>query len=143
MKKPIIWLHEKALSNDHPVFKDPYQSTRTIYIWDNGYLKKRNYSLKKLVFLYETLCSLPVEIIEGDTLEVLKSFEVELILIPQTPDSYIKAIVQQLSLSKATLEVPETTFSSFATGKKMGRFFKYWKVAKKKAFLKNGISLKD
>ena len=143
MKNAIIWLHEKALSTNHPVFNGSCKSTRIIHIWDNGYLKKRNYSLKRLVFLYETLCSLPVQIIEGDTLEVLQSFEVEQILIPQTPDSYIREIVETLSIRKATLEVPGTIFSATGLDEKMGRFFKYWKVAKKKAFLKDGMYPKE
>ena len=138
MENSIIWLHEKALSTNHPIFQDFTQSTSVIHIWDNDYLKKRNYSLKKLIFLYETLCSFPVEIIEGNTLKILQSFNVEKIFIPQTPDSHIRAIVERLSTGKTVVEVPETPFCHLNLPKRKDRFFNYWKIAKKQVFLKNG-----
>ena len=55
-----IWLHEDMLSTAHPVFEQAdfkNEKPLSFFIWDQEYFKAQNYSLKRLVFLYETLCA--------------------------------------------------------------------------------------
>jgi hypothetical protein len=134
MTKQIIWLHDKALSQNHPVFNNINESTKAIYIWDEEFFKKRSYSFKRLVFIYETLCQLQIEIIKGDTIEVLKSFNPEKIIIPFTVDTQIKNLVEQLSEVFLVEIVEEKPFVNIGSGYKFNRFFKYWNKAKDTAF---------
>ena len=69
MNDSLIWLHEDALCASHPVFSAAPSVCEAVFVWDDAYLQHAHYSLKRLVFLYETLCELPVTIIRGHTLE--------------------------------------------------------------------------
>ena len=63
MSKEIIWVHEKALNSN--LLADIDDNKKALFIWDNSYFQSRSYTLKRLVFIYETLCQLPVEIIQA------------------------------------------------------------------------------
>ncbi len=139
MTKQIIWLHDKALSQNHPVFDNMCEDTKAIYIWDEEFFKKRSYSLKRLVFIYETLCQFEVEIIKGDTLEVLKSFNPKRILIPFTVDTQIQKVINQLSKVFIVEIIEEKPFVNIGSDYESNRFFKYWNEAKNSAFLINGL----
>lgn len=39
MTKSLIWLHEEALTANHPVFKAAPKDTSAIFVWDDNYLK--------------------------------------------------------------------------------------------------------
>ena len=134
MIKRIIWLHDKALSQNHPVFDNMNEGAKAIYIWDEEFFKKRPYSFKRLVFIYETLCQLQIEVIKGDTLEVLKSFKPEKIITPFTTDTQINNLVEQLSKVFSVKIVEEKPFVNIGSGYEFNRFFKYWNKAKKHRF---------
>ncbi len=134
MIKQIIWLHDKALSQNHPVFDNMNEGAKAIYIWDEEFFKKRSYSFKRLVFIYETLCQLQIEIIKGNTIEVLKSFKPEKIIIPFTVDTQINNLVEQLSKVFSVEIVEEKPFVNIGSGYEFNRFFKYWNKAKNTAF---------
>ncbi len=137
MTKQLIWLHDKALSQEHPVFNNMNEGTKAIYVWDEEFFKKRSYSFKRLVFIYETLCQLQIEIIKGNTLEVLKSFNPKKIITPFTTDTQINNLVKQLSKVFSVEIVKEKPFVNIGSGYEFNRFFKYWNKAKNTAFLIN------
>lgn len=138
MSNQIIWLHDKALSQAHPALDERNESTRVIHVWDDAYYQGRSYSLKRLVFIYETLCELPVEIIHGNTIEVLQSLRPDKIIIPYTADTVIKKLSDDLSKVTEVEIVKEKPFVAVAEDEAFKRFFKYWNKAKNTAFLING-----
>lgn len=138
MDNNMIWLHEKALSNSHLVFQQGDKHTKIIHVWDDDYLRKRAYSLKRLVFIYETLSELPVEIIYGNTINVFKQLRPQKILVPHAPDSEIRKICTQLAQSMPVDMIHDTAFVELSNTHDFKRFFQYWKKACKSAFCING-----
>jgi hypothetical protein len=137
MTKSIIWLHDSALLLTHPVFKAARGDAKVIYIWDDEYFKAENYSLKRLVFIYETLCEMPVEIIRGDTLSTLLGFDVVTIYIPATTNTYLQRIVSELAKSRDVNVINEAPFVVLKNNKEFRRFFSYWNQIAESAFTPN------
>lgn len=129
----LILLHQNCLSTQHPVFSEALNS-QAVFIWDNDYFKKEAYSLKRLVFIYESLLELPVEIYQGSTLEVvevlIQQHGSKKLWLAETPDAWLK---QQLAMLTAKVElcwVPDKPFVELEQ-KEYTRFFKYWNKAKR------------
>ena len=130
----IIWLHDKGLSISHPLFELPNAGTPCFFIWDDGYFKQRAYSLKRLVFIYESLCEMPIQIVQGNTLEIFTEMRQQKIITPYTADTEINRLIKQLANSFAVETVRAKSFS-MAHNDDVKRFFKYWNKAKKTALL--------
>lgn len=138
MTEPLIWLHEEALRATHPVFTAAPKGTRAVFIWDDRYLQQLDYSLKRLIFIYETLCELPVDIIRGDTIAVLKELSPSLIFAPRSRKPHLVTLTDQVR-SVTQLEIIEDDmFVSIPEKTDFKRFFKYWNLAQKTALQKNG-----
>ena len=84
-KMQLLYIHDKGLGDNQPIFSRMAPNSRTLFIWDDAYFKKRNYSLKRLVFIYETLTTMPVEIVHGKTLDIVKE------IAPPEPSVYAAA----------------------------------------------------
>jgi hypothetical protein len=129
----ILWLHEDALRQNF------IQADRTIHIWDDAYLQEQNYSLKRLVFLYETLCELPdVEILHGNTAEILRAVAPQTLMIPETLNPFMREVAASLSATINIKWLAETPFAIIRKPREYRRFFQYWNQAEKAAFLHNG-----
>lgn len=139
MTQPILWLHKNALSINHPAFDDLPDYTRIVHIWDDTLYVQNGYSLKRLVFIYETLCELPVEIIYGDTLSIFKSLKPSQIIVPFTVNQEIKLLCAKLSKEFLVTTVAEPPFVQLPDNPEFVRFFKYWKQAQKTAFYQDGV----
>lgn len=136
MDKRIFWLHEKALSGVlSNKLSDDY---KLLFIWDDQYFQNRNYSFKRLVFIYETLCDLSVEIIKGDTLEVMNGLAPAKLTTFFSVDTEIKKITDKLSKNHQVEIIKPQTFVCVDDKLEFKRFFKYWNKAKKTVFLENG-----
>lgn len=138
MTKPLIWLHEEALRTSHPVFKAAPQGTRALFVWDDDYLQNLGYSLKRLVFIYETLCELPVDIIRGDTLSSVKELAPTRIFIPGSDKPHIVSMTNVLKTITTVEIIKDEELVQLPATMDLRRFFKYWSLAEKTAFLKNG-----
>ena len=68
----LLYIHDKGLGDYHPIFSRMNANSKAVFIWDDAFFKRRCYSLKRLVFIYETLCSMPIEIYYGDTKNIIK-----------------------------------------------------------------------
>jgi hypothetical protein len=134
--REIIWVHDKALN--HSSLQALGANTRAIFIWDDEYFQNRLYSLKRLVFIYETLCQMPVEIIKGDTLKVIRFLAPDKVKTWFTADTKIKKITQLLAKNYKVEVIKPQPFAQILESYEFKRFFKYWNEAKKTAFLKNG-----
>ena len=138
MTQSIIWLHDKALRISHPVFLNASKQAKAIFIWDDAYFKQCDYSLKRLVFIYETLCTLPVEIIQGDTLNELKMFVPATIYVPYDYDPYIQNVLQTLSTLTKVKIISDEPFVMISNKANFKRFSQYWKKVGSSALTLNG-----
>jgi hypothetical protein len=138
MNKSLIILHEEALRSTHPVFTAAPKGTKAIYIWDDAYINQVNYSLKRLVFIYETLCELPIDIIHGDTISTIKELAPPSIYVPTSNNPYICSLINDLKLITEVNVINEEEFAHIKKPISFKRFFQYWNQAEKTAFLNNG-----
>ena len=128
----ITWLHDKAL-HCTPLGPQGMQH-RAIFVWDDDYFQQRDYTLKRLVFIYETLCAMPVEILPGDTVEVLLNLAPQRLYTQHTCDSIIKHMTSRLAEQIDLRLVTPPPFAYVPAQPVHKRFFKYWNKAKKTAF---------
>lgn len=136
----LLWLHEYALS-PHADKAAAYglDNCRLIHIWDDIHLRTKDYSLKRLAFIYQTLTTLPVDIIAGDTLETLFQQPEINISIPDTVDPFIRNIGQTLAAKGKNIAwIEAEPFVYLKHESHASRFFNYWKKAERSAFLMNG-----
>ena len=138
MSNAIIWIHEQALSTSHPVFKAAPQEAKSIFIWDDNYFKNSCYSLKRLVFIYESLCELPIDIIFGETSTILMDLAIKELYIPSGYNPFINEIINKLPKNTKIHIVPDKDFVIINSNLQFRRFFQYWQKAKKSVFLLNG-----
>lgn len=136
----LVWLHEYGLTCTADKYA-PHglDECRFIHVWDDAHLRTKDYSLKRLAFIYQTLAKLPVDIIAGDTLEILYQQPERNIFIPDTVDPYIRNIGQSLDArGKKVMWIEEKPFVYLKHDRHTSRFFSYWKQAERSAFLPNG-----
>jgi hypothetical protein len=138
MNEPLIWLHEEALRVTHPVFSSAPERTRAIYVWDDRYLRQLNYSLKRLVFIYETLCELPVDILGGDTVSIIKQIAPSILYVPETTRPHITITIGQIKSVANIKMIQDENFVTITKVTELRRFFPYWNIAQKLALQKNG-----
>ncbi|MBT6123294.1 MAG: hypothetical protein HOH48_08005 [Candidatus Puniceispirillum sp.] len=148
----LVILHEDALSLNHPIFSDETKSLSTrsawkqpVFIWDSNYFSDAGYSFKRLVFIYETLSTLPVDIYYGKMNEVIvhliQEQSVTDIFIPETPNPQLCAFIDFAHNLVATHVINEKAFVSLDRTPDLGRFFRYWNKAKKAALSPDGVRL--
>jgi len=138
MNPPLIWLHEEALRTTHPVFLSAPAGSRSIFIWDDGYFQKLDYSFKRLVFIYESLCELPVDIVHGDIISVIKEIAPSQLYVPASNKPHLLSMMNNLKSIANLHIIQDDDFVTIPTTTDLRRFFKYWTAAEKTAFRKNG-----
>lgn len=138
MTGPLIWLHEEALRITHPVFKTAPIGTKAVFVWDDNYFKSGGYTLKRLIFIYETLCELPIDIIHGHTKDVIQKLAPSTLYIPASNNPLLINIIASLEVTLPIKIVEVEPFVIIKKPSEFHRFFQYWKKAEKTAFLHNG-----
>jgi len=132
MSRAIIWVHEDALSQSHPVFSAAGDEYVALFVWDNEYFQSQNYTVKRLLFIYECLLEMDVQIIKGNTAEVLSDFCEGQIYTAHTPNPYFLDIVEKLrARSSRVTMIEDEPFSQIASDVPMGRFFQFWNKGRK------------
>lgn len=66
----LVWTHEDSLSPYDPALA-ANPNSRAVFVWDDEALEAEGYSLKRIVFQYECLLEMPVEIHRGPTVDTL------------------------------------------------------------------------
>jgi len=130
----VIWIHEDAITLEHPVVQAAGSDARPIFIWDTKEHDRRAYSAKRRVFIYECAHDLDIPIYTGDPHEVLMELaNDETIYTAASPNPYIKEIVSDLrdSLDVVTIEAPQ--LAQIPPDTDTGRFFRFWNKSKKSA----------
>ena len=135
----LFYIHDKALGSDCAIFSRTNSETKAVFIWDDYYFKQRGYSLKRLVFIYETLCSMPVDIIYGTTGDVINMLAPKKIITSFTADLPIQKIFKDISKQFELEFVYQPSFSQIDDSFEFKRFFKYWNEARKSALRIDGI----
>ena len=135
----LFYIHDKALGSDCSIFSRTNSETKAVFIWDDYYFKQRGYSLKRLVFIYETLCSMPVDIIYGTTVDAINMLAPKKIITSFTADLPIQKIFKDISKQFELEFVYQPSFSQIDDSFEFKRFFKYWNKARKSALRIDGI----
>ena len=138
MNLPLILLHEEALRMTRPVFSAAPNGTKTVFIWDDSYFRQMNYSLKRLVFIYETLCEMPMDILRGEPLNVIKELAPSCVYIPSSNNPLVCSMMRELKRVAQVEVVEESPFVKIKKPTDFMRFFQYWKKAERTALMKNG-----
>lgn len=138
MLRELIWVHDKALNKELIVQQNPDEQSRALFIWDDNYFQNSAYSLKRLIFIYETLCQMPLTIVKADTFDLIKSLAPAKIKTFYTADTSIKQMIDKLSSIYEVEIIKPKSFVSITSSHEFKRFFTYWNSAKNTAFLMDG-----
>ena len=137
----LIWLHEDLLRlDDHPVFNA--KNDKPFFVWDPEYLQKMDYGFKKLVFIYETLCEMGIDIYKGPivqtVLEVSAEHDAFSLYTVWTPNPDLQRHMDDISKRIDLNIMRDIPFAKLEKSPDLKRFFRYWNKAKIHAFEKNG-----
>jgi hypothetical protein len=138
MNQTLVWMHHYALSDTHPAFQAHASGAACVYVWDDNYLRSLNYSLNRLVFIYETLCELPVEIIRGDMFSVLTMRPEKIIYVASSQDEAIQNTILSLQQTKQVITLSEVPFISAPHDNDYTRFSAYWRKVESLALSADG-----
>ena len=133
INRSLIWLHEYSLRTPAKLLQSllPEQAIASCFIWDDMYLREQNYSFKRLVFIYETLIELPVDIIHGDIIDILRQRPESEIYVQETIYPSLQQKIHELQQYKVVKLIPVEPWVAIPVNKKYQRFFQYWKNAEK------------
>lgn len=140
MHAPLIMLHPEALRATHPVFTAAPAGTRAVFAWDDAYMRAAGYSFKRLVFIYETLCELPLDILQGTMADVVTTLAPTIVYMPVTHNPLLSREIETVAALAPMQLVADEPFAHITKPGDLRRFFPYWNQAQKTAFLPNGGS---
>ena len=130
----IVWVHEDAITLNHPVFLTDGPAVQPIFIWDTEEHDRRAYSLKRRVFIYECAHDLDIPIYAGRPCEILPVLAAgETIYTAGTPNLYVLDVVADLRKSHDVTVVDAPQLAHIPANTDTGRFFRFWNRAKKSA----------
>lgn len=130
----LVWVHGDSLSPTNPALLT-YPQAPAVWVWDEELLNQWQISRKRIVFIYECLLELPVEIRRGNVVQELtqamQAQRAKHLVTTPSPSPRFKQICQELS-RQFTLEIlaipPLIPPQKYLDLK---RFSRYWKVAEK------------
>ena len=103
------------------------EGSRAVFIFDDDYLAASGWGLKRIMFVYETLLELPVEIYHGPTVQVLAELAAgEGIVTVDTPDPWLQARITELRARGAVEVIPPPAFVELKGPVNLQRFSRYW-----------------
>ena len=74
--RPLIWVHGGCLHPQSPAFQ-AFPDAPALWVWDEALLGRGRISLKRVLFLYESLLELPVAIERGAVAERVAAYAAE------------------------------------------------------------------
>jgi hypothetical protein len=132
----IIWVHEDAISLDHPVVAAAGPGAQPIFIWDSHNHDALGYSLKRRVFIFECALDLDIPIYAGTPQAILREVaNGRAIYAATSPDPYITQVLIELQKDHEVVPVDARPFARIASDVDTRRFFRFWNQAKKTAML--------
>ena len=143
----LVWIHEDALRQSHPVFAAAAPGSPAVFIWDNASLEARHIGPKRRLFIYQTLAGMEIDIIAGTAVLVIPALiaqhGVTRLLVPGTPNPAFHAqlsFVRRACPDLQTGIIDDTPFVRLAQTPDLGRFFRYWNKARKSALRHGGLT---
>ena len=134
MSRRLFWIHEDALSLDHPALASRCAGDSICFIWDDHHLEAMGYGFQRLVFIYETLSEMGVDVLRGSTVAVLKHearrISASEIVVPTTVNPALLSIISALRSDFEVDVVAERPFVTLDRKPSLRRFFAYWKTAR-------------
>jgi len=130
----ILWIHADNLNPDNILFQE-YPNTPAIFVWDDELLRDWQISLKRMVFMYESLLELPVTIRRGKVARELIIFAQEhkatQIITLESPSPRQREIAEAIKLqSRLSIKVeiqPDMPFVDTNKRLDLKRFSRYWR----------------
>jgi hypothetical protein len=138
----LIWVHEDAITLDHPIVNAAGVDARPVFIWDTAEHDRREYSLKRRVFIYECAHDLDIPIYAGDPCEILRALpDGETLYAAESPDPYIRQVLSDLRDSHEVVVIDARGLAEIPPNTDTGRFFRFWNKAKKSALTHSSETL--
>jgi hypothetical protein len=129
----VVWVHEGCLS-PQGVALMAHPGAPALFVFDEAYLRREGYTLKRIGFLYECLLDLPVTVRKGDSVSLLRAFAQEhrasRIVTTATVCPWHRAVIG--ALSAETLAMPQLVEHPGPFD--LTRFSRYWNKAEKFAY---------
>ena len=130
----LIWLHEEMLRIQHPIFDNLDSNSHIFYIWDAAHIKSASLNSKRLVFIYETLCELPVTIYKGNTRDVINHLcykhSKNEIFTPAANSVALKRLFNSLRYVTQINIIDDMQLFDYEDSLEYTRFFQFWKSIK-------------
>lgn len=124
----LFWLHDESLA----LPADYQADDLLVYIWDEDYFAQQQWSFKRRLFIYETLCELPIAIFAGKTLDVItelsREHAIDEIRVQKALDPQLQQLIY-LVASKLAM-VCQTAYPQLFADQSLKpakRFHAYWK----------------
>ena len=122
------------MSLDHPAVSAAAPDMQPVFIWDTAEHDRREYSLKRRVFIYECAHDLEIPIYAGDPYEILTALaNGSPIYAAGSPSPYINEILSALRDNQDVVIVDAPCLAHIPANTDTGRFFRFWNRAKKSA----------
>ena len=138
----IVWLHEDAITLDHPAVTAAGPDAQPVFIWDTEEHDRRNYSFKRRVFIYECAHDLNVPIYAGNPYEILTTLaQGGAIYAAGSPAPYVKEALSDLQDSHEVVIIDAPRLAHIPANTDTGRFFRFWNRAKKSALTHSSETL--
>lgn len=133
----LVWVHEDNLSPRNPALL-AYPAAPAVFVWDDAALEAERYSLKRIVFVYECLLELPVEIHRGPLAETLQLLAnragATTIAMAESPNPrYAETVLTLEQHLRVEMHAGEA-FIPHALEADLRRFARFWKRAEPYAF---------
>lgn len=134
MSNPILWIHGDCLRTTNPALLH-YPQAPAVFVWDDALLKDYRISLKRLVFIYESLLELPVTILRGSVPEQVCAFaeqhQASHIVTSASIAPRFAEHLKQMQKSYHVKVVAEEVFVDIPSHTDIRRFSRYWQAAAK------------
>jgi hypothetical protein len=119
---------------DHPVLIAAGPAAQPVFIWDTREHDRRNYSLKRRVFIYEAAIDLNIPIYAGDAYEMLLALSSEdKIYAAASADPHIRDVLSDLGDNRMVEMITAPKLAQVPANTDTGRFFRFWNRARKSA----------
>ncbi|MBD3767704.1 MAG: hypothetical protein IE928_07090 [Gammaproteobacteria bacterium] len=124
--KRLFWIHDESLCQ-------PAQATDDdllVFCWHQDYFSQQAWSAKRLVFIYETLCTLPISIYAGDPNEIFSALkethQISELLVQRPFDPQLKDHIERVSQTHTLNYYDPPRLIDDSRLKPSKRFHAYW-----------------
>ena len=125
----VVWVHGDSLRATQPALA-AHPEAPAIFVWDDALLTHWRISLKRLVFLYESLLELPVTIRRGDVAAEVARFAEERgathVVTTDSPAPRFAGLARSLSRNLPVTVLDEPAFVQPTGPLDLRRFSRYW-----------------